>query len=415
MAIYDRDYILNPQRRTMWGGFSVTTWIIIVNIAIFVLGAFTGNSGLPRFVERRQMLSDKDMATVDQRGLVYEKGYREVVLNDRGIGPRMDNFVSAETTRKVGNQVFRLKVDPSTNLWVYADRFLVEPPLHKWGHFSTSTLLQGEIWRLITFQFLHAGVAHVVFNMLGLWVFGRITEQGIGSARRYLAFYLICGIFGALMYLLLNLLGIIAATFGYTNIPGLLPGNATMPLVGASAGVFGVIMAAAYLQPQTQLQLLFPPIPIKIKTLAYGYVCLAIITVLFNWNNAGGEAAHLGGAFAGYFFIRRSHLLKDFFVEFTDLADRIKSLFGGTRKPRLRLTDIGPGRSGGGAGGAGSVQTQNNAKPRPKSFRDMDPKLESEVDRILAKSNATGIDSLTPDELATLKRGTDLMNRLRRD
>jgi len=45
----------------------------------------------------------------------------------------------------------------------------------------------------------------------------------------------------------------------------------------------------------------------------------------------------------------------------------------------------------------------------------MDPKLESEVDRILAKSNATGIDSLTPDELATLKRGTDLMNRLRRD
>jgi hypothetical protein len=179
----------------------------------------------------------------------------------------------------------------------------------------------------------------------------------------------------------------------------LLPGSAAAPLVGASAGVFGVIMAAAYLQPQLQVMLLIPPIPVKIRNLAYAYVIIAIIVVLFNWSNAGGEAAHLGGAIAGYFFIRRSHLLKDFFAEFTDIAERVKGWFGG--KPKLRLAGL-------------DAAPPAKAPSRGTSLRDIDPKLEAEVDRILAKSNASGIDSLTPDELATLKRSTDLMNRAKR-
>jgi hypothetical protein len=240
---------------------------------------------------------------------------------------------------------------------------------------------------------------HLLFNMLGLWIFGRLTEEGIGSSRRYLAFYLMCGLCGGLMYLILNGLGNIAASLGYPNIPGLLPGSAAAPLVGASAGVFGVIMAAAYLQPQLQVMLLIPPIPVKIRNLAYAYVIIAIIVVLFNWSNAGGEAAHLGGAIAGYFFIRRSHLLKDFFAEFTDIAERVKGWFGG--KPKLRLAGL-------------DAAPPAKAPSRGTSLRDIDPKLEAEVDRILAKSNASGIDSLTPDELATLKRSTDLMNRAKR-
>src|SRR6185436_18755240 len=81
----------------------------------------------------------------------------------------------------------------------------------------------------------------------------------------------------------------------------------------ASAGVFGVIMAAAYIAPNAIVQLLFPPIPLKLKWFAYGYVALAAANLLRGGHNAGGDAAHVGGALAGYFFVRNAHLLRDFF------------------------------------------------------------------------------------------------------
>ena len=396
MGIYDREYVFQ-RKQSMMGGTPVTVWLIIINVAIFVFGMFTGKVGVPQFTREVNILPAAEVATIPRSQLLMEKNYRVLQMTPAGLGA--GEFASEQFRSTVDNQVCRVIVDSRTQQWVKINLYQVMPPLHAWGHFSTATLLGGEVWRLVTFQFLHGGPMHLLFNMLGLWIFGRLTEEGIGSSRRYLAFYLMCGLCGGLMYLILNGLGNIAASLGYPNIPGLLPGSAAAPLVGASAGVFGVIMAAAYLQPQLQVMLLIPPIPVKIRNLAYAYVIIAIIVVLFNWSNAGGEAAHLGGAIAGYFFIRRSHLLKDFFAEFTDIADRVKGWFGG--KPKLRLAGL-------------DAAPPAKAPPRGTSLRDIDPKLEAEVDRILAKSNASGIDSLTPDELATLKRSTDLMNRAKR-
>lgn len=231
-------------------------------------------------------------------------------------------------------------------------------PLFFYGHFSTTTLFGLEVWRLVTFQFLHANLVHLLFNMFGLWIFGSMVEQTLGS-RKYLAFYLVCGISGGLMYLLLNLMGYMSI-----NLPGALAISTATPLVGASAGVFGVIMACAYIAPNSIVQLIFPPIPMKLKFMAYGYVGLSLFNLLSKGSNAGGDAAHIGGAIAGFFFIRNHHLLIDFF-----------DVLGDSRKA---------GRS---TGAASSRQSSSR---------------EAEIDRILAKVGTQGLGSLTKSEKRTL-------------
>lgn len=228
-----------------------------------------------------------------------------------------------------------------------------------YGHFSTGLgFFHLEVWRFVTFQFLHSSLTHIFFNMFGLWIFGGMVESYLGF-NRYAAFYLVCGICGAICYLVLNFLGAIVGL----QLPGVLVENPYTPLIGASAGVFGVIVACAFIAPNTVVQLLFPPIPLKMSWFAYGYVAVAAINLLRYGQNAGGDAAHIGGAIAGFFFVRNAHLLKDFF-----------DVFGDSRKgsPRRRAS--------------------------------VDP---VEVDRILRKVKATGLVSLNDEERRTLRRATE--------
>ncbi len=264
------------------------------------------------------------------------------------------------------------------NIVVFAMQYVIlnatgQDRLTELGYFSTFKVSwEGrlEFWRFLTFQFLHASPVHVGMNMLGLYVFGSMVEDQLGR-KKYLAFYLTCGVFGAFMYLLLNAACYIVGR----PVPGLLFNDTKTPLIGASAGVLGVIMACAYIAPNVQVQLLFPPIPIRIKLLAYFYVGLAVLSLFFGGSNAGGEAAHLGGAAAGAFFIRNSHLLRDFFDVTTD-----------SRKKR-------PGP----------------ARPRqdPTELRRQREDEEREVNRILDKVKAEGINSLTGAEKDVLARDTD--------
>jgi membrane associated rhomboid family serine protease len=239
-----------------------------------------------------------------------------------------------------------------------------------WGHFSTTeAVFQLGFWRFLTFQFLHGNLIHLAFNMLGIWFLGRLVEDQLGP-KKFLAFYLVCGIFGGVMYLLLNFLGGVLGL----SLPGLLMNDPATPLIGASAGVFGVVMACAYIAPNATVQLLFPPIPMKMKVFAYGFVALALLMLLIGSNNAGGEAAHLGGAIAGFFFIRNSHLLVDFFDV---LGDSRKPK--GTRGPK-------PSRGGGGAS-------------------------QQEVDRVLEKVQASGLGSLSDREKEILRNATERQRR----
>lgn len=170
-------------------------------------------------------------------------------------------------------------------------RPVISPLLQYLGHFSVDlAIFKGHIWRFITFQFLHANLAHLGFNMISLYFFGPMVEKYWG-AYRFLAFYLLCGAAGALAYLGLWGAGMVESTAG-------------QPLVGASAGIFGVLIAGAILAPDARVMLLIPPIPMRLRTLALIAVGIGVYTVVWHGDepgsNAGGQAAHLGGAALGY-------------------------------------------------------------------------------------------------------------------
>jgi membrane associated rhomboid family serine protease len=184
----------------------------------------------------------------------------------------------------------------------------VFPPFIGLGHFSLLlAILHLEVWRFITFQFVHAGPMHLLFNMLGLYFFGPDIERILGS-RRYLAFYLLCGVGGPVAYLILWKARILIA-------------DPAMPLVGASAGIFGILIAAARIAPDAAV-LIYGVIPMRLRTVAWALIGIAVFTVLMygtqGTHNAGGEAAHLGGAIVGYILIRNTDWLNIFNLDFLD-------------------------------------------------------------------------------------------------
>jgi membrane associated rhomboid family serine protease len=185
------------------------------------------------------------------------------------------------------------------NIAVYILNEMTGGLLAVWGWFSADTAIYSlQLWRFITFQFLHASPTHIIFNMLSLYFFGPLIEQYLGP-RRYLAFYLLCGAAGAALYLVLWQLGVLIS-------------DPSAPLVGASAGIFGILIAAARVAPNATVMLLFPPIPMRLKVLAWVMLGIAAYTVLANGRNAGGQAAHLGGAALGALLIWKPQLLDVF-------------------------------------------------------------------------------------------------------
>ncbi len=145
-------------------------------------------------------------------------------------------------------------------------------------------LQQGMVWQLVTHQFLHANLIHLLFNMLGLWFAGRTLESLMGS-RRFLILYLTCGVVGGLVQVLL-----VPESF----------------LIGASGAVFGVVCAYSALFPEAPIRaLVFFVIPVnmKAKWLGRALVGISLFFVVTGWGGDIGHAAHLGGALTGYLFV----------------------------------------------------------------------------------------------------------------
>lgn len=376
MGIYDRGYYKDePTRRGIGGdggggggggfrfggarGWSITTWIIAINVAVFVIDAFLPNHGLPVYRADTQLVESLPAKTVESKGYVMRDQLGRAVESDANV---------------VGTMVHRLVLDAETQEVVATRDYIVRPPLEALGHFSTYRGFgRLEVWRLVTFQFLHsrASIMHLAFNMFGLFIFGRIVEETLGR-RKYLAFYLVSGIFGGLLYLLLNLVG----TVFHLSLPGVLFDDPRTQLIGASAGVFGVIMACAYISPKAIVRLIFPPISMTMRTMAYIYLGIAVFNLLRNGGNAGGDAAHVGGALAGAYFIRNSHLLLDFF-----------DIFGDSRKKKR------PGHP---------------LRKPPKASRAQKSRAneEAQIDAVLAKVKDEGLASLTSKEKKLLASDT---------
>ena len=145
-------------------------------------------------------------------------------------------------------------------------------------------------WSLVTYFFLHMNFMHILWNMLFLYWFGKIIHENIGN-NAVISLYIIGGIIGGLSYMAL-----------FNIIPYYDNRVSESLMLGASAGVFSVVVGSATLLPNYTFYLLFLG-PIRIKYIALFYVLLSFFDV--TGSNAGGEIAHLGGALMGYLYIRQ--------------------------------------------------------------------------------------------------------------
>ena len=145
-------------------------------------------------------------------------------------------------------------------------------------------------WSLITYFFLHMNFMHILWNMLFLYWFGKIVNDNIGN-NAVISLYVLGGIIGGLFYMAI-----------YNIIPFYSDRLSESLMLGASAGVFSIVVGSATLLPNYTFYLLLLG-PVRIKYIALFYVLLSFIDV--TGNNAGGEIAHLGGAFIGYLYIRQ--------------------------------------------------------------------------------------------------------------
>ena len=169
-------------------------------------------------------------------------------------------------------------------------------PILDLGNFNIQQGIYGvQIWRWFTYQYLHASLGHIFFNMLGLFFFGPLIEQVLGR-RRFFVFYTVCGLAGPLLLYIFHVTGFLSI-----GLRG--------ALIGASGCEFGVIVAAAVLYPHQRVMMIFFPVPISLRVVALVFLGLSALSVLIGADNAGGDAAHLAGAAAGFLLIKRARLL----------------------------------------------------------------------------------------------------------
>ena len=145
-------------------------------------------------------------------------------------------------------------------------------------------------WQLLTYGFMHASFSHLLFNMLALYMFGAPLEYTWGN-RRFLTYFLVC-IAGA---------GALQLAVGWWSMSN---GGDAYPTLGASGGVFGLLLAYGMLFPKHRVMLLFPPIPMSARTLVILYGALALMLGFTGLQPGVAHFAHLGGMFFGWLLIR---------------------------------------------------------------------------------------------------------------
>jgi membrane associated rhomboid family serine protease len=250
-------------------------------------------------------------------------------------------------------------------------------PMVEYFSFVPNLAIYGlQLWRFVTYMFLHGDFWHIGFNMFALWMFGSQIEARWGQ-RNFLVYYFVCGLGAAVVYGIFNLFGM----------------DTYVQMIGASGAVMGVLLAYGMTFPNSIILFMFI-IPMKAK---YFVILLALIDL---WSIPGGGSvahlAHLGGMLAGFIFLR-------------------------VTMPSL-ISGIGMGSLGGGPGGLGGLggawkryQTKRKmrvVRPEDKSNggdgqpRDAGGKSKDQqrIDVILDKISREGLQSLSDEEQEILRR-----------
>jgi membrane associated rhomboid family serine protease len=250
-------------------------------------------------------------------------------------------------------------------------------PSHDYFALSTEGLAHGYLWQLLTYQFMHAGWLHLLFNCWAIFVFGRDVEETLGR-RKFLTLYFTSGVIGGL----------------FQTLGGFLVGGAhAAPVVGASASGFGLLAAFAMLYPERPLTLLlflFIPVSMRAKFLLLFLGLLTVFGIVFPVNNIA-HAAHLGGLLTGIIFVRYA-------IHWHWRLPRTPR----ARKQPLRAS-AGAARRNGTPWGQDDAGADDDVPPEEFFSKNVDP--------ILDKISAHGIQSLTERERRILQDARDRMAR----
>ncbi len=227
---------------------------------------------------------------------------------------------------------------------------------------SSVTQLLQRPWTIITYEFTHFDLWHILFNMLWLYWIGIILADFVGN-KKILPVYLMGSWFGGALYILCYNI------FPYFN-------NVVNDsyCLGASAGVMAIVVAAATLTPNYSIVLFIWPV--ALKWLAAGMVAIDLISV--NAGNPGGHIAHLGGALFGYIFIKQLQSGNDWSKWLNSFFDSVVGLF--KKRSNMRVSYSKP-----------------KNEPRQKTKKD-EVLVQQKIDSILDKISKSGYESLTKEE-----------------
>jgi membrane associated rhomboid family serine protease len=258
---------------------------------------------------------------------------------------------------------------------------------------SDPLVLLSRPWTLITYMYLHADFWHLLFNMLILYGFGRITNDLIHNSK-IVPIYLMSGFSGALLFML------------FFNTFPVFYGTGSVPLVGASAAVMGMLLSAATLNPQGNIRLFL------IGNVQLQYVALTLVVIdliSISPKNPGGHIAHLGGAFMGWFYIYQLRKGRDIGMPILAVINLLRRPFvkntGQTKKKRqpkmvYKSAQVSNNEQH-------EVQTQKTEKfnDYSKSFAQRYKNMSKQecLDAILDKINAQGFENLTEEEKSFLQ------------
>ncbi len=238
-----------------------------------------------------------------------------------------------------------------------------------------------KIYQLLTYMFMHGNFAHILFNMFAVWMFGRIVESAWGS-RRFLIYYLICGIGAGLFQEIVQYIDYVAS--GMQAYDSVDIGTAVIPMdtylnmlttVGASGAVYGILLAFGLSYPEERLFIIPIPIPIKAKYFVIGYAVIELLSGLYGSNDGVAHFAHLGGMVVGFLLIlywTKKNSMSGGYLE------KINNWFQNRRKPKMKVHY-----------GEKEADYQYNARKKEN---------QEEIDRILDKVRKSGYESLTVDE-----------------
>jgi membrane associated rhomboid family serine protease len=353
MGIYDRDYY-RSQGHSIFGSFgdrgAVCKWLIMINVIVFVLQLLLSSTNFP-------LLGDFTSA-FDLRSGAYYGMSKDEFLH----GPFLKaNHLTEEKLRAMG--------DPG--------RVALEAQVEEqYEKMTRPGVLQGQVWRVLTYAFLHSpwDVWHILFNMLFLWWFGTDVEDLYGP-REFLAIYLVSAALGGVVFVLLQLVGI----GGY------------LPCVGASGAVIAVVVLCALHYP-SRIILLFFLIPVPIWLFVLFFIAEDAFHFLSGIETGTAVSVHLTGAGFAYLYFKRQWRL-------LDLWETVTSWWRRRRRPRLRVYP--------------DDEPHTPVSVPAPSARDVDEHLEAQVDAVLEKVSRHGQDSLTDSEREILFRASEVYKKKR--